>query len=393
MKALLPLPASVRDAVPTATANGNAGLRFDKYFDQWKTDAIPELSATAKSAWVKCFAIRTGDQKQLAEAADRRWAMVARRGGVQFIARTDGRLVSGLGREHPIENGFAWHHTLGTAFLPGSSVKGLLRAWARAEGVDPTRLTRLFGADQGTAQVGSVIVLDALPTQPVKLDGDVMTPHYAPYYADATGHTPPADWFDPLPIPCLAVASGQYFAFALLPRSTSDEVGDDLQQAQSLLTDALIWLGAGAKTAVGYGRFARDEKATQEIEQRIVTREQLAQQQRVLEANLAQQQRAFEASLNGLTPLAQELERAISTGRWQTDKNAFANPGVIESWLQRLEADPQPDAVRRLRGLVSQHFPGLLENPNKLEGKKQKPAFNDRQRAIAKRLIALQSAN
>lgn len=380
MKGLLPLPASVRDAVPTAANIGNAGLRFDKYFNCWTASENPALSATAKSDWVKRFAICTGDQKLLTEATDRRWAMVVRRGGAQFIARTDGRLVSGLGREHPIENGFAWHHTLGTAYLPGSSVKGMLRAWARAEGVDPTLLARVFGSDQGTAQVGSVIVLDAMPTQPVKLDGDVMTPHYGSYYADTTGNTPPADWFDPVPIPFLTVASDQHFAFALLPRSTSAEASDDLQTAKTLLTEALIWLGAGAKTAVGYGRFERDEKATREIEQRIAKREQLAQQQR-----------AFETRLSGLSPLAQELERAISTGRWETDKNAFANVGVIESWLQRIEANPQSDAVRRLHGLVSQHFRGLLENPNKLEGKKQRPAFNDRQRAIANRLIALQS--
>lgn len=378
MSGLLPLPGGVQRALSGDAARGNAGLRFDKFFPCWADDAHPTLSTTAKSDWVKRFAQSTGEGAQLTEATDRRWSLVRQDGGAQFVARTKGRLVSGLGRGHPIENGFAWHHTLGTAYLPGSSVKGLLRAWARAEAVDRERIDRLFGADSGKAQVGSVIVLDALPLEPIRLEADVMTPHYGPYYADASGATPPADWFDPVPIPFLTVASGQPFAFALLPRATGPQAEEGLRQAHTLLRDALVWLGAGAKTAVGYGRFMIDDMATNEIEERIAANEQRTRQQRELDRRLA-----------GFSPLAQEFERAIEAGRWANDKNAFANAEVIESWLGRMETDPQVDAIQRITELVRHHFPGLLENPEKTEGKKHKPAFKDRQRAIARRLNAL----
>ncbi|MBC7326079.1 MAG: type III-B CRISPR module RAMP protein Cmr6, partial [Moorella sp. (in: Bacteria)] len=67
-------------------------------------------------------------------------------------------------------------------------------------------------------KVGSVLFFDALPAGPVKVQADVMTPHYAPYYQPQGVPQPPGDWFDPVPIPFLTVAPGQPFFFALAPR-------------------------------------------------------------------------------------------------------------------------------------------------------------------------------
>ena len=107
-----------------------------------------------------------------------------------------------------------------------------------------------------------------------------------------------------------------------------------------------------------------------------------AQQKREREAALA-------ARLQGLSPLGQELEREIEAHHFDTDKNAFSAPPFIEDWLEKLEADPAADALDRFCGPVNTHFPGLLENPDKTKGKKNKSVFNDRQRRIAKRLFAL----
>ncbi|MCZ7635035.1 MAG: type III-B CRISPR module RAMP protein Cmr6 [Verrucomicrobia bacterium] len=79
-----------------------------------------------------------------------------------------------------------------------------------------------------------------------------MTPHYGAYYA---GKGPPADWLSPNPIPFLTVAPDQLFQFVLAPASRAAQL--DCTTAAQWLTDALAWLGAGAKTAVGYGRFVR----------------------------------------------------------------------------------------------------------------------------------------
>src|ERR1035441_6966625 len=70
------------------------------------------------------------------------------------------------GRSHPVENGFVWHPTLGVPYLPGSSIKGLIG--------QPDR-ENVLGSK---TRVGRVICLDAVPTCPVRLEADVMTPHY-----------------------------------------------------------------------------------------------------------------------------------------------------------------------------------------------------------------------
>jgi CRISPR type III-B/RAMP module RAMP protein Cmr6 len=114
----------------------------------------------------------------------------------------------------------------------------------------------VFGPTNGPASAGSVIFLDALPIGPVALDADVMTPHYAPWYQDGKA---PGDWHSPTLIPFLTVALGQTFQFALLPRTPADAA--DCERAETLLRQALETLGAGAKTAAGYGVFgeAADE--------------------------------------------------------------------------------------------------------------------------------------
>ena len=76
---------------------------------------------------------------------------------------------------HPVENGFAWHPTLGMPYLPGSSIKGLVRAWAREHAEDspaPDTMTRLLG---GPGRAGSVCFLDAVPTAPAQLEADVIS--------------------------------------------------------------------------------------------------------------------------------------------------------------------------------------------------------------------------
>ena len=66
------------------------------------------------------------------------------------VFTTDGRFVTGTGRSHSVENGFAWHPTLGTPYLSGSSVKGMIRARAQEAGASPARVAAAFGAEAQT---------------------------------------------------------------------------------------------------------------------------------------------------------------------------------------------------------------------------------------------------
>ncbi len=236
---------------PPPGVQGNAGLRFDKFFDLWneKGDSIPDGD---KFKWVQKFSGPIGAQDQLTEHADRTRKLAAALQGETFTATTQGRLVAGTGRSHPIEVGFAWHHTLGVPYIPGSGLKGIVKSWA--EEWQQQNLDCLLGVME---RVGQVVFLDALPVAAVKLQADVMTPHYGEYYRR---EAPPGDWLSPNPIPFLTVADGQEFLFAVVPAdpkhaSCCKPAIELLEQALELLQQALAELGAGAKTAAGYGRF------------------------------------------------------------------------------------------------------------------------------------------
>lgn len=233
---------------------GHAGLWYDKFC--WDLSG-----AGSKLAWINTVVERpVGSAQQLAEYSSRIVQMVQSRGGRWAALSAESRFVTGLGRSHPVENGFAWHPTLGVPFLPGSSVKGMARAWAKMEGTPCGQVKRIFGEqDHG----GGITFLDAVPVQPVQLEADVMTPHYAGWTAD----DPPGDWRSPIPIPFLTTAADSTFLCGIIPGAGGSDA--DLDAAWSWIADALAWAGAGAKTAVGYGRLNSDTQETNRLVERI----------------------------------------------------------------------------------------------------------------------------
>lgn len=372
---------------PIEWSGGNVGLWYDKFCDRWQSNWVDGLGDEGKKAWIDQVAHRAiGDEERLEVAQRRMIALLRAHGQQPLFFKTADAFVTGLGREHPVENGFAWHPTLGVPYLPGSSVKGMVRAWAERwldSKPDSDDINRIFGPKQGHLHVGSVIFLDALPTGPVQLKADVMTPHYGPYYQDESGQTPPADWHPPTPIPFLAVARDQSFLFGVMPRRAG--AVSEVEQAQTWLRSALAWIGAGAKTAVGYGRFDPDPEA----EHAFQAADEQRREREAAERAEAERQAELERQLAGTSELYAELYQASQQEDWPNDKDAFARSGLIESWLDRLEADPQPDAVAYLAELVEGHFPGLLTDPEATTGKKQKYAFKERQRGFAKRILRL----
>ncbi len=233
----------------------NAGLWYDKFCDQWQ-EKWDGLGENGKRNWIQGVTNEpVGDFRLITEIVSRRLNLIEKCGGTVIYLKTEGPFVTGLGRNHPVENGFAWHPSLGTPYLPGSSVKGIVRSWAKAwEEESEEVISRIFGTkDSDSPSVGSVIFLEAIPLDKVQLKPDVMTPHYGPYYQ---GSEPPADWHNPVPVPFLVVDSKQDFLFGLLPRRPQEaQDKEDCQKATKWLKDALKYIGGGAKTAVGYGRF------------------------------------------------------------------------------------------------------------------------------------------
>ena len=240
--------------------DGHAGLWFDKFCDRWREDGgawTMKGGGNPKLDWIEGIARSpVGVADEIERYALRLTRLVDRRGGRVAIFTTASRFVTGLGRSHPVENGFAWHPTLATPYLPGSSVKGLVRAWAKREAEpkpDRGACERWFGS---AGHAGRVCFMDAVPVEPVRLEADVMTPHYAGWSAGE----PPGDWRSPTPIPFLTVAAATPFLFAFVPvRAGADE---DRNAVENWLTAALAWAGGGAKTAAGYGRFDRHGEKT-----------------------------------------------------------------------------------------------------------------------------------
>lgn len=257
------------------------------------------MNATAKLEWIQETAGQVvGIRDHIQESAWRLMKLTRMLDGRTQVYATESRFVTGLGRSHPVENGFAWHPTLGTPFLPGSSVKGMVRAWAKAEQEDQGDWKRILGSQK---QVGSVRFLDAVPVGPVSLEADVMTPHYGGW----TCEDPPGDWRSPTPIPFLTTALGTRFVFGIVPTSATQD--GDLDTVSGWLDKALKWAGAGAKTAVGYGRMKRDEQGERELARDCEKREARARER----VARARRRELRKAQLAAMHPVVREIHEKL----------------------------------------------------------------------------------
>ncbi|GIX24248.1 MAG: hypothetical protein KatS3mg122_1479 [Caldimonas sp.] len=233
------------------------------------------------------------------EASGRLWT-----GYAQAVAP----FATGLGNEHPTENGFAFLWPYGLPYLPGSGVKGVLRRAARElPHWDEACCEALFGNEPPLpgqaedARRGALSFWDVLPRiSHEALRVEVMTPHQSHYYqaktkADAqAGDTDPHDSGSPNPIFFLTVPPGSEFVFRVacdldrLPESLRDN-GLWQQRLREAFEHAYQWLGFGAKTAVGYGAMRFDEEARRRVQD-------------------AWEKKQREQELNRLSPAMREVE-------------------------------------------------------------------------------------
>lgn len=327
-------------------SDGHAGLWFDKFCDRWRLHGTQWSMKSEKSDdgnnpkldWINTLADGlVGNQDQINEYVLRLMRLVERREGQFGVFTAEARFVTGLGGSHPVGNGFAFHPTLATPYLPGTSIKGLVRACAKFD-MDPLPSCEIVERVLGdTESVGCINFLDAIPINPVSLEADVVTPHYANW----TKAEPPGDWRSPTPIPFLATAAKTSFLFGIVPsRSASD---GDLRTVMSWLSCALSWSGGGAKTAVGYGRFERDGDKTDELRQRLRDRdrahetrkqeEQEARERQAKRAAMSPTEREIEEILDlrqdRNTPEITTILRVIEDGRWTGDAKV-----EVAEWLE-----------------------------------------------------------
>jgi len=282
----IPIPSKSAEAFHAYGGVTNPGLVFDRFAPDWSS------KSTLKKEGLQRVTKAQADEALLREW-NARWERCVRAArGEPFTLQTDWRFVAGLGRKGSLEVGFTFHR-YGFPILPGSSVKGVARAWAflwlaEQANVNPlAELDEVLSADSeddekeekkkylrwraaqpdevqqladdfrvifGTpATAGRAVFFDAIPAQLPTLELDVMNPHFPEYYK---GNAPPTDWQSPVPVYFLTVAAGTEFRFGVGWRGALDKAGQRLHQlAQEWLTEGLINLGAGAKTSAGYGYF------------------------------------------------------------------------------------------------------------------------------------------
>ena len=378
--------------------NGNAGLWYDKFCSSWENAKFQKFQ---KEEWIKTVTNRhCGNSDELKQQRHRHWEMVAKLGGHNLCLKTDSVFVTGLGREHPVENGFLWHHTLGVPYLPGSSVKGMVRAWIEQwadekDKEEKEEVDRIFGPKQPTEQpqVGAVVFLDAIPLDKVRLKADIMTPHYGEYYQNKKKPEAPGDWISPVPIPFLAVKEDTTFHFAIVPRrqnclETPAGSGEsrgghrsDCEIVIGWLKDALEWIGAGAKTAVGYGRMSYDKDTQNQCEETYKERHELEEREQ-----------KSQEEVEGLPEDVKEVVDII----WRLEN---VGSDVKSTFLKKMDeflADKEklsPEAYRRLSNKMTEFWAGIMENPDAVKGKKKKRIYKERPRNLAKKLNTLCKEN
>ncbi len=186
-------------------------------------------------------------------------------GVVPWTRTTASRLTLHLSRASALENaGLCLHPIYGFAYLPGTGLKGMARAYADQvwkpaqpdQGASQQLIEQVFGnapaePDAEKQRAGAVVFHDAWPTTWPRLVVDIVNNHHTDYYQ---GKDAPGDWESPGPNYFLAVDRGQEFSFALGKRR-ADVPGRWLTEARAWLDGALTLLGCGAKTAAGYGTF------------------------------------------------------------------------------------------------------------------------------------------
>ena len=364
---------------------------------QRERNPLPDLwdknDFAARHAWEKVLRLTANDKATMrALAARQSHTAQSTPHTLTLDAIATAPFTTGLGNEHPLENGFAFLNPYGLPYLPGSGVKGVLRQaareltsgdWGDPQGWDAGTIHLLERRGHATIQLSIIDVLfgretpdgdgdhvrgalsfwDALPQIPGDtLAVDIMTPHQSHYYQKRQDRksgdsTSPHDSGAPNPISFLTLPPGTGFAFhvvcdqAHLERLAPD-LAHDLRW-QTLLTaafeHAFEWLGFGAKTAVGYGAMQVNERARQ---QRAQAQAEAAKAQHMASLSPAQQLiEAFVAELRtkheqfpsykekpnaAFHNQARALAKAAHEGTdWSADEKRQAAE-AIETWLPKL---------------------------------------------------------
>jgi len=310
--------------------------------------------------------LNESDRKLMDEFVERQkklFQTIPEKVGLQLFTESVAPFTTGLGNEHPLENGFAFLNPYGLPYLPGSGVKGVVRraaeelagiapgvGWEDASDWTEQDIDDLFGlaSDKGAIDAcrGALSFWDVMPqVKGSKLMVEIMNPHYSHYYqpklTDRESSASPHDSGQPVPITFLTVPPGSAFTFYVV--CDSKRLSPDLAENghwQKLLTSAFEhafdWCGFGAKTAVGYGAMERDTKAEEEQKRKVEQQKKKEAEERERQERMAAMdpiEREIQETLDNRTdenvPEVTEIIKAMEAGRWRGEQKI-----KVAQWLK-----------------------------------------------------------
>ncbi len=358
----------------------SAGVYFNQLLPVWEKDFkkskyIPYGKIPIDSSMVKAFRER---QKSLVHQQNK--------STLALDAKAIAPFCTGLGNEHPIENGFAFLHPYGLPYLSGSGVKGIIRRAAQelvADKVSNIELNEelfniLFGKESEKGEEdekntrGVLSFWDVIPQAEV-LEFDVMTPHTSSYYRAKNNY--PSESESPIPVYFLTVPAGSTFTFCVscnqqkLKASTSLSLPEGRWQeiVEEIFSHAFEWVGFGAKKSVGYGHLQRSKSppsGREETEERNQARKQ---------------------EIANLPDDAVELIKNYDMDT--EERNHFLD--IVEKYTEGKKAPLSAEAFEILESRFEIFWSSIMNVPDQKRGKKNDYRFSERQRKLAKQLISL----
>lgn len=309
------------------------GHRFSVYFSVWSPQNW-EIDKTRKAtALKKVLQLPAASHEQIEALRERQQRLLLalpETGRLMLAAVTTAPLVTGMGMEHPLENGFAFLNPYGIPYLPGSGIKGVLRRAAEelrdaGSGWSDEIVEKLFGhQDSDDARRGALVFWDSIPEiKGNALAMDVMTPHYGEYYQ---GEFSPHDAGQPNPIVFMVIPPESRFTFQVM--ADEDRLPEGLLAGRwkTLLAaaaeHAFEWLGFGAKTSVGYGALERDRDAETEQERQYREAEKKMLEEKERRARLAAMS-PLERDIGEIGSI-EALVKALEQGHWSGDDQGRA---------------------------------------------------------------------
>ncbi len=340
-------------AVPEYLGNdfksASPALRFGMYLKLWGVDW--KKPNDKRPALGDAISLNSSDRNAMNAFTHRQRALFEQTGanGLQLMSTSIAPFTTGLGNEHPLENGFAFINPYGLPYLPGSGVKGVLRRSAEELAHEAffkdghwtlPAIWHLFGFEERGLHVrGALQFWDVMPqTKSDRLAVEIMTPHYSHYYKEREhgGGESPHDSGGPNSILFLTVPPDSSFTFHVVCdqqrlERTAPELAEDGAWKKLLkraFEHAFDWLGFGAKTAVGYGAMKRDRAGEERAQEEQGERERIERERdkrAQAEKKIKEQE---EERLAKLTPTEREIDAVI---RDRQDKNMTDIAAVIRA--------------------------------------------------------------